>query len=269
MASSVTLAGTTYSVPSDGERGWSSLSTYLVALATRAFPTAGGSYTMSAELALATFGIKAPWFKSATASAADAGVLRLASADLIDWRNNANAANLALGKDSSDNLEWNGVDLVTVSGTQTLTNKTLTSPVITNPTITGFTTGGFTILFGCSNTTVQNSMGAGVAQKLIVGGPNGTSGSSAQRLIMPQACTLKAVTSWTAQAAASTTTVMVQKDGVDTAATYAHATSSQTGSASGLSVAFTASQQVGVNITFADLNNTQWSSANVCLYFEF
>lgn len=279
MPTSVTIGGVTYTLPSrKGEQEWASLSSYLVAVATKAFPTTGGTFVMAAELALTTFGIKAPWFKSATASAADAGVVRLASADLIDWRNNAGNANVALGKDATDNLEWNGVDVTTVSGTQTLTNKTLTSPTldtailnsptINNPTFTDFTPGGFMLVFGAVSTTSQGSMGVGVAQKLVVGGPGDDSGSGAQRLILPHACVVKGLSSWTQQAATFDCTVMVQNSGSNTAATYTHTAASQTGSGTGYSVAFAAGDQLGVNITYAG-NATQWARCNVCVYCEF
>jgi hypothetical protein len=64
-------------------------------------------------------------FITATATPATAGIVRLANADGINWRNNANGANIILGKDTSDNLEWGGVDVTTVSNTQTFTNKSV------------------------------------------------------------------------------------------------------------------------------------------------
>jgi hypothetical protein len=40
-----------------------------------------------------------------------------------------------------------GSEIVSISATQTLTNKTLTSPTITNPTITGLALGGASFTF--------------------------------------------------------------------------------------------------------------------------
>lgn len=52
--------------------------------------------------------VTAPIFTSSSSTPATAGVFRLASGDGIDWRNNANSANVALAKDTSDNLTYNG-----------------------------------------------------------------------------------------------------------------------------------------------------------------
>lgn len=46
-----------------------------------------------------------------TANPAATGSLRLASADTISWRNNANNADLALSKDTGDNLIWAGTSI--------------------------------------------------------------------------------------------------------------------------------------------------------------
>lgn len=65
-------------------------------------------------------------FVSNQVTVATAGVLRLASTDLIDWRNNANSGNVALSKNASDNLVWPnsvsiGATLVSGSGSGTAT----------------------------------------------------------------------------------------------------------------------------------------------------
>jgi len=48
------------------------------------------------------------FFQSATANPADSGALRLASADSITWRNNANTADIVLGINASDQLTFAG-----------------------------------------------------------------------------------------------------------------------------------------------------------------
>lgn len=54
MATSVSLAGFTYSVPSYGDSGWASgtgnLSSYLVAIANVTLQTTGGNFTLTAPL---------------------------------------------------------------------------------------------------------------------------------------------------------------------------------------------------------------------------
>jgi len=51
-------------------------------------------------------GIQTAIFQTTTANVAASGQYRLASADSIGWRNNANNADLLLSKNSSDNLNW-------------------------------------------------------------------------------------------------------------------------------------------------------------------
>src|SRR5581483_1090303 len=70
--------------------------------------------------------------KSGSTNPATAGVIQLASADSIDWRNNANNANIALSKNSSDQFSFGSLVLPAVADTvvarntaDSLTNKTL------------------------------------------------------------------------------------------------------------------------------------------------
>lgn len=70
--------------------------------------------------------MQASRFQSRTGSGATAGQLRFARTDEIHWRNQANSADLILGVDTSDNLEWEGIDVVLTTATQTLTAKTIT-----------------------------------------------------------------------------------------------------------------------------------------------
>ena len=70
---------------------------------------------------------------SSTANAAATGVVRLASIDTIDWRNNANTADLALSKNASDVLNWVGaMNLGAAAGTTgSLSLTGTTSGVVT------------------------------------------------------------------------------------------------------------------------------------------
>lgn len=144
MSVSVSLNGLSYTLPSTDETGWgTNVTGFLQAVSTGTLQKAGGTFTLTADANFGgTYGLVSSYFTSRTTSAATAGAFRLARADYVSWRNQAGAANLLLGVDSSNNLEWEGVDVVTATGTQTLTNKTLTAPVITAPTITGATTIG-------------------------------------------------------------------------------------------------------------------------------
>jgi len=110
MSQNQTFNNVVYPIPTKGDINWGpSLTRYLAALGTYAFSPAGGTYTLTADLNLgASFGVLAAYFKSGTSNIATAGFLRLAHADALEWRNNANSGNLALTVDSSDRLNFNG-----------------------------------------------------------------------------------------------------------------------------------------------------------------
>jgi hypothetical protein len=114
---SVNVNGTAYTIPQTGEKGWgTNVTTWIQAISANTLQPTGGSFTLSADVDFgSSFGLAAPYFKSKTSNIAGAGVLRLAHDDLIDWRNNANSANLALGVDSSDNLTWGSVIVPTAT----------------------------------------------------------------------------------------------------------------------------------------------------------
>ncbi len=128
MSVSVTFNGNTYSIPSNREpRGWgTSLSSFLVAVGNNALSKAGGSFVLTADINFGTsFGLVAPYLKSASANIAQSGVLRLANNEGIAWRNAANGADVLLKVNASDRLEVDGVVIPTLSSTDTLTNKTI------------------------------------------------------------------------------------------------------------------------------------------------
>ncbi len=113
MASTVTLAGTNYSIPALGDIGWATgagnLSSYLIAIASVTLQTTGGNFTLSADVNFgATFGVLSKYFTTVAASPATAGVIRLAIGDTIDW----GVANNALSV-TGTSLKWNGAFVVT------------------------------------------------------------------------------------------------------------------------------------------------------------
>ena len=135
MAVTLTINGTGYSFPQTGEAaGWGdNVTNWASAVTTGMLQKSGGSFALTAEVDFgATYGLKSPYFLSATANSASAGALRLAQADDITWRNAANSANLALDV-SSDAIRFAGVALVDLSTAQTLTSKSIDSD---NNTIT-------------------------------------------------------------------------------------------------------------------------------------
>lgn len=117
MATPVNYNGVSYSIPAFGDVGYAqgpgNLSSYLIALASGP-QTTGGLFSLTAPLNFGpNFGIVAVNFTSTSANPATAGTIRLANADTIDWRNNANTGNLALGVNASDQLTFQGVALST------------------------------------------------------------------------------------------------------------------------------------------------------------
>ena len=154
MSVNVTVNGGVFTVPELGDSDWGIYTTaLLVAVATTTLQKSGGTFSLTAEVDFgSSYGIKSLYYKSRTANVASSGEIRLARPDSINWRNQANNANLALAVNSSDQLTYNGnvieasVDdaaivsdssnLVVTSGSSTIT----LSPSAT-PTYTSVTTG--------------------------------------------------------------------------------------------------------------------------------
>lgn len=114
MATSITLNGVAYSIPAKGDSGWGpSVTLYLVAISQGVLTKAGGSFTLTADADFgAIYGLRSSYFRS-RGTAASAGVFRLANAELLAWRNQANNANITLGINASDEWVFNGTALST------------------------------------------------------------------------------------------------------------------------------------------------------------
>jgi hypothetical protein len=129
VSTSVSFNGGTYTLPSTNETGWgANVTAFLTAVAGNALAKSGGAFTLTAEVDFgATYGVKAAYFKTKGTNIAAAGAFRLARNETVSWRNEANGADLALGPGSDNVLEFNGVDVVTTTGSQTITNKKLST----------------------------------------------------------------------------------------------------------------------------------------------
>jgi hypothetical protein len=111
MSFSVVVNGVTYSaLPNNSENNWGTVtSNWIQAISGATLQKSGGSFTLTAETDFgASFGLKSAYYKSQTANLASAGVMRLANADSIAWRNAANSADLALTVNSSNQLTFAG-----------------------------------------------------------------------------------------------------------------------------------------------------------------
>lgn len=127
MSTTLTINGVAFAYPDTGDQNWGTeASGWAAAVTSGMLQKAGGTFTLTADVNFgATFGLFAKYFTSVTANPSATGVLRLANADGIGWRNSGNSADFLLKPDANGFLQYNSIDLVNLSGTQTLTNKSM------------------------------------------------------------------------------------------------------------------------------------------------
>lgn len=118
MATSLVVNGVSYPYPDTGDQSWGTVASGWAAAVTNGMlQKSGGAFTLTADANFgANFGLLSKYFTSQSASAASTGIVRLASTESISWRNNANGADIALAKNSSDQLTWAGVVLASSAG---------------------------------------------------------------------------------------------------------------------------------------------------------
>lgn len=156
-AVTVTVNGSNYTIPQKNERGWGDqVTAWIQATSQHMLQKTGGTFTLSADVDFgANYGLKSKYFKSNSSNIADAGSVRLSNTDVIDWRNNANGGNLALGVDTSDRLNFNGNPIVSSSAlTGSRAVATDASGVLTSSSVTstelGYSSGVTASLCGTS-----------------------------------------------------------------------------------------------------------------------
>lgn len=134
MSIPLVVNGVTFDYPEVDDNDWGPEATdWAAAVTNGVLQKAGGLFQLLAEVDFGTaFGIKALYFKTRTANNASAGQYRLARADVISWRNQANDGNLDLGVNSSNLLTFNGTSIQnTLSVTDTATiDLTLSADVL-------------------------------------------------------------------------------------------------------------------------------------------
>lgn len=110
MTISLTVNGTSYEYPEVGDSNWGNQATlWAQAVTSGMLQKAGGTFTLTADVNFgATYGLISSYYKSRTSSIAQAGQVRLARADVVSWRNQADSANLDLGVNTSNVLTFNG-----------------------------------------------------------------------------------------------------------------------------------------------------------------
>jgi hypothetical protein len=114
LSTNVTLNGSTYAIPAEGDSGWGTvLSNFFIAISTGVLQKTGGTFTLTAETDFgATYGLKSAYVKSRATNPSATGIMRLGNTEAVSWRNAANSADLALSVNASNLLQFNGVTLL-------------------------------------------------------------------------------------------------------------------------------------------------------------
>ena len=128
MATNVTLNGTTYAIPAEGDSGWGTvLANYFIALGSGVLQKSGGVFTLSSDVDFgASFGIKLAYLKSQAANPAGNGAIRLGNTETIAWRNFLNTADNVLTSNASDALQYNGSNIL-IGGLGTIVNADISA----------------------------------------------------------------------------------------------------------------------------------------------
>lgn len=114
MSLPLIINGITYLYPQAGDVDWGPDATdWAVAVTSGMLQKSGGAFTLTADVDFgATYGLKSVYYKSRTANVSSTGSVRLAKTDFIGWRDNANANDLELGVNASDQLTFNGNPII-------------------------------------------------------------------------------------------------------------------------------------------------------------
>lgn len=117
MSVTLNINGTDYFYPETSDVSWGNeASGWAEAVTNGMLQKSGGLFQLLAEVDFgSTYGIKSSYYKSRTANIASIGALRLARADVVAWRNEANDNDLSLAVNSSNELTYGGVKLL-ISG---------------------------------------------------------------------------------------------------------------------------------------------------------
>lgn len=142
MSTPVTYVGNTYNIPAYQDTGYAqgtgNLSSYLIALATGGLTLSGGAFPLLSDADFgASAGLKSIYYKSRSSIISSTGILRLSNTEFIGWRDFANANDLELGVNTSDQLTYNGIVIASSGGA--LFGTTLTLSATSNQMVIGTT----------------------------------------------------------------------------------------------------------------------------------
>jgi hypothetical protein len=115
--------GQTFEYPVNFDENWGVQATgWAQAVTNGLLQRAGGSFPLLADVNFgASFGLLSAYFETRVTNPASSGLIRLSKTDTIDWRNNANSADLPLGINGLDQLTYNGVVIGSAGGVTSLT----------------------------------------------------------------------------------------------------------------------------------------------------
>jgi hypothetical protein len=180
MSINIPMGGNFYPYPQTNDQNWGIPATsLLVAISQYCLQSTGGTFALTADLNLGTnFGLVADYIRSQSILAADAGVIRLANSESINWRNIANSNNLSLNVNSSDQLNFNGTILG--AGVGTLAISGVDGIVVANSPLTS--SGTISLSLGAITPTSISSLGAGTFNGLITSSLSGTTGTFSSNL---------------------------------------------------------------------------------------
>ena len=178
MSISLVVNNVAYNYPQDFDTEWGVDATgWAQAVTNGLLQMAGGPFPLTAQVNFGpNFGITTLDVVSQSVNPASTGVIRLAKADTIVFRNNANTADLALAIDGSNALTFNGVALGLTSLTD---NHIFVGNVLNQPTdvamsgdATIVASGAVTISAGAINNSKVASGAAIAINKLATLTPN-------------------------------------------------------------------------------------------------
>lgn len=184
MTINLTINGVVYPFPEPDDESWGQNVTDWAQAATGGMlQKAGGNFSLTADANFgATYGLVSAYFKSRQSNISTAGALRLARADVIGWRDQANAANLELGVDTSDRLTFDGTpvqNVLSVTDTATI-DLTLVADVLSADVIAGSLTN---TQINAAAAIARTKLASGTADHVLINSALGVMSSEAQLAI--------------------------------------------------------------------------------------
>lgn len=146
----LTINGSIYSFPEEGDENWGDIETSAIqALVNNTLFKSGGNFFLSDDVSFGSnFGLLVKYIKSVSSNIAESGTIRLANGDTIAFRNYGDSADLSISVNSSNKLLFNGsevIDAAKFDANTILAANTDDTPValtISENTIVGRKTGG-------------------------------------------------------------------------------------------------------------------------------